>query len=158
MKEESVVSDKAQPRARVSMLIDAQPTDVYTAFVEPAWLTRFWLDRASGALRVGQAIEWSFMVPGAVATVTATELDPGKVIAWRWSDGTVRIELEPFESGTAVTVVNEGFPGSAADQVDAALNGTEGFSIVLCDLKTLLETGRSAGLTRAKARLIVARQ
>lgn len=31
---------------------------------------------------------------------------------------------------------------------------TEGFSIVLCDLKTLLESGRSAGLVRDKARLI----
>ena len=30
----------------------------------------------------------------------------------------------------------------------------EGFSIVLCDLKTLLETGTSAGLVRDKAELI----
>jgi hypothetical protein len=34
----------------------------------------------------------------------------------------------------------------------------EGFAIVLCDLKTLLETGESAGLVRAKAELIIAAQ
>jgi len=147
-----------QPRARVSMLIDASPITIFTAFVEPAWLTRFWLAKASGPLRTDQSVQWTFMVPGAKDKVVATALDPGKAIAWTWSDGAVRIELEPFEKGTAITLINDGFPGTMEEQVEAALNGTEGFSIVLCDLKTLLETGSSAGLTKAKAKLIQARQ
>ena len=56
-----------------------------------------------------------------------------------------------------MTIVNDGFSGVAHDQVEAALNSTEGFAIVLSDLKTLLEQGKSAGLTKAKARLIEAR-
>lgn len=40
--------------------------------------------------------------------------------------------------------------------VDEIVNATEGFSIVLCDLKTLLETGHSANLVRDKAALIAA--
>jgi hypothetical protein len=36
------------------------------------------------------------------------------------------------------------------------VNATEGFTIVLCDLKTLLESGRSANLVRSKAALIAA--
>ncbi len=140
------------------MFIDAPPKAIYDAFVEPAWLTRFWLSKASGPLRIGQAVEWSFMVAGARDTVTATQLEPGKQIAWQWSDGAVRIDLEPFEGGTVITLINDGFPGETEEQIDAALNGTEGFSIVLCDLKTLLESGQSAGLTKSKARLIEARQ
>jgi hypothetical protein len=35
-----------------------------------------------------------------------------------------------------------------------ATDTIEGFSIVLCDLKTLLESGRSANLVRDKAELI----
>jgi hypothetical protein len=34
------------------------------------------------------------------------------------------------------------------------VNATEGFSIVLCDLKVLLESGHSANLVKDKAQLI----
>jgi hypothetical protein len=39
-------------------------------------------------------------------------------------------------------------------QLEQVVGATEGFTIVLCDLKTLLETGRSANLVRDKAELI----
>jgi hypothetical protein len=35
---------------------------------------------------------------------------------------------------------------------------TEGFAIVLCDFKSLLETGTSAGMVRDKALLIAGRK
>lgn len=139
------------------MYVEAPPERVYSAFVEPEFLTRFWLSEASGPLRVGQAVDWSFMVAGAQDTVTATRLDPHKQIAWQWSDGAVQIDLEAFAGGTAITLIQDEFSGGVEEQVEAALNGTEGFSIVLCDLKTLLESGKSAGLTKSKARLIEAR-
>lgn len=146
-------------RARVSMLIHAPAADVYHAFVEPERLTRFWLSSASAPLEEGRPVRWAFMVEGAAAETTATRLEPDRRIDWAWSDGsTVGIELESLDGGTAVTIVNEGFSGDADEQVAAALNSTEGFAIVLSDLKTLLEQGRSAGLTRAKARLIEARK
>jgi len=147
-----------QIKARVTMLIHASPTEVFAAFIEPSQLTRFWLFKASAPLQVGKTVEWQFMVTGAGAKVTAVELKPGKSVAWQWSDGEVRVELESFQGETAVTLVHDGFPGERADQIEAALNSTEGFTIVLCDLKTLLETGKSAGLTKSKARLIEARR
>ena len=99
------------------------------------------------------------MVNGAKAGVTATWLDPDKQIIWKWSDGSfVSIDLEQVEDDTAITLISGGFVGSYDEQVAAALDATEGFAIVLCDLKTLLETGKSAGLTAAKARLIEARR
>jgi hypothetical protein len=36
------------------------------------------------------------------------------------------------------------------DRVDAALNSAEGLAIVLADLKTLLESGKPAGISRDK--------
>ncbi|MDI1274172.1 hypothetical protein [Polaromonas sp.] len=50
---------------------------------------------------------------------------------------------------TVVSVVASGFMEAAE-----AVGATEGFSIVLCDLKTLLESGISANLVRDKAELI----
>jgi uncharacterized protein YndB with AHSA1/START domain len=138
------------------MAISAPPAEVFAAFVDPKHLTRFWLAQASGPLEIGEPVEWHFLVAGAKDQVIATHLQPDEVIAWKWSDGTVRIELEAFADGTAITLINENFPGSKAEQIAAALSGTEGFAVVLCDLKTLLETGKSAGLTRAKASLIEA--
>lgn len=146
-------------RVRVSMFIEAAPSQVYQAFVEPDWLTQFWLAEASGPLEVGQQVTWRFMVPGAEDKVSATKLDPARHIGWRWSSGDeVRIDLEALEDGTAVTLVSDGFQGDESEKLAASLDGTEGFSIVLCDLKTLLENGRSAGLAKGKAKLIAARR
>lgn len=139
------------------MAIAAPPEEITRAFIEPDRLARFWLSHTSAPLTIGEAVTWDFMVPGATTQTTATRLDPGKAIAWTWQDGTkVIIELERLddESTTAVTVINQGFSGTLSEQTEAALNATEGFAIVLCDLKTLLETGRSAGLVRGKALLI----
>jgi hypothetical protein len=53
---------------------------------------------------------------------------------------------------TQVSVAVSGFAG--AGMLEQATGTIEGFSIVLCDLKTLLESGNSANLVRDKAELI----
>ena len=76
-------------------------------------------------------------------------------LAFDFSQGThVDMSFQPVESGvTKVTVKVSGFSGEGIlEQVAGTI---EGFSIVLCDLKTLLESGASAHLVRDKAELIV---
>lgn len=72
-------------------------------------------------------------------------------LAFDWSDAiNVDIRFAPRDGdAVVVTVVASGFQ-SAGGAIDA----TECFSIVLCDLKTLLESGKSAHLVRDKASLI----
>jgi hypothetical protein len=91
------------------------------------------------------------MVPGAAETVTVTAFEHQKRIAFEWSDGIgVEIDFETWgDSATRLAVNASGFGGEQA--VDQVVNATEGFSIVLCDLKTLLETGRSGNLVKDKA-------
>ena len=145
-------------RARVTMLIQDSPENVYAAFVDPKQLTKFWLSKASGPLRIGTAVHWKFMVEGAEVDTTATAMEEGERLAWDWSDGSkVSIEFEALDGGTAVTLVNDSFPHKGDDLVDAALNASEGFALVLADLKTLLESGKSAGIAKAKAKLIALR-
>ena len=146
-------------RARVSMIIHAPPPDIVSAFVEPDRLTRFWLSSSSAPLAVGTAVHWKFMVPGAEIDTTATRLDESRGIGWKWPDGTtVDIDLEAMDGATAVTLVQQGFQGTEDAIVAAALNATEGFTLVLADLKTLLELGKSAHIVRDKARLIELRK
>jgi len=139
--------------AQASMLIRRPAADVFRAFVEPGTLTQFWLDDASGPLAPGAKVTWQFMVPGVSDEVRVTAFEEPRRIAFDWSDGTsVELRFEDHGDGTKVSVEMRGFQGE--DAAPAVVTATEGFSIVLCDLKTLLETGRSANLVRDRARLI----
>lgn len=139
------------------MLIRRGPSEIFEAFVNPDTLCKFWLDAASGPLAPQAEVEWRFKVPGASERVTVTSFNRPRHLGLRFSDGIeVDISLE-FHDGdaTRVSIACSGFP--EPDLLSQAANAVEGFSIVLCDLKTLLETGRSANLVRDKAELITRR-
>jgi uncharacterized protein YndB with AHSA1/START domain len=141
-------------RARVTLYIKAPPEDVYAAFCDPAKLTAFWLSAASRPLRIAERVHWTFMVEGAETDVTTLTTDPGKKLVWEWGGSRVAIDFEAVDGGTAVTLVNDGFSATGQELFDSLLDATEGFAFVLADLKTLLETGSSAGIVAAKAKLI----
>ena len=63
--------------------------------------------------------------------------------------------VRDFMDSTVLDVENTGFRGSGSDKVDATLDATQGFTNVLCDLKTFLESGKQMHLTRDKALLTV---
>ena len=143
-----------QTIVHASMLIRRGPAEIFDAFVNPDTLCRFWLDAASAPLSPGAEVTWRFKVPGISDTVTVTTFERPRRLGWRFSDG-MQVELScEFHDGdaTRVVVACSGFSGD--DLLAQATNNVEGFSIVLCDLKILLETGRSANLVRDKAELI----
>ena len=144
------------PVAKVETLIRRPPHDVFSAFVEPATLTKFWLAAASAPLELGKTIHWEFLVPGASADAVVKVLDAPTRIVIDWSDGT-NVEwtfTERTGQGTVVVVTQSGFTGSADEMVAQALDATGGFSLVLSDLKALLEQGKVVNLVRDKAALI----
>jgi uncharacterized protein YndB with AHSA1/START domain len=146
----------SEARATAEMLIRKPVRDVFDAFVNPRTIEKFWLKSASGPLAQDATVEWEFMVEGARETVTVTEFVPYQTIAFRWSDGiVVTMRFEPRDaSSTRLSVTAAGFTG--ADAASVAVNATEGFTIVACDLKSLLETGQSGHMVRDKAVLISA--
>lgn len=133
------------------MLIRKPPGDVFDAFSDPRTLEKFWLKSASGPLAKGAIVEWEFLVKGARETVTVTEFLANEAIEFEWSDGvavTIRFNSQD-QSGTRVSMTATGFTDSSQ-----TAKAAEGFTIVLCDLKSLLETGRSGNMVRDKAVLI----
>ena len=139
--------------ATVSQLINCAPERAFDAFVEPSVITKFWLESASAPLsKAGQAI-WRFMVPGAVDTVKVNELERPSLIALSWSDEST-LRLEFAKHSESKTQVSAEFSIAASDSVDQIVDTAAGYTIVLCDLKTLLESGNSANLVRSKAELI----
>jgi uncharacterized protein YndB with AHSA1/START domain len=144
----------SEVNARAKMLIRAPAAEVFEAFADPRRISEFWLKSSSGPLARGAHVEWEFMVPGARETVDVIEFARDSHIKFQWSSGiVVDITLEQrAEGATRVTVVVSGFSGP--DAAIQAVNATEGFAIVLCDLKALLETGKSGGMVRDKALII----
>lgn len=140
--------------AHAKMLIRAPVADVFDAFADQRRISEFWLKSSSGPLVPGAHVEWQFMLPGARETVDVMEFVHNEHINFRWSSGfVVDITFQQHADGTTrVSVIVSGFSGP--DSATQAVNATEGFAIVLCDLKTLLETGKSGGMVRDKAIII----
>jgi len=141
--------------ARGKMLIRRPAADVFNAFVQPELIKKFWLKDTTGPLKQGAQIEWEFMVPGATERVQVTAFDAPRRIAFTWFEGELDVDMTFSEERPGITTASvevRGFPHDGG--TDPVVDATEGFSIVLCDLKVLLETGVSASLVKDKAELI----
>jgi aminoglycoside 3-N-acetyltransferase I len=146
----------ADPLAKAQMLIERPAPEVFNAFVRPDLLTQFWLQSATGPLHLNAQVQWQFMVPGATERVSVVAFEAPHHLAFVWSEGNLTVDIRLCEAPAGSTVVSvevRGFEQGEAGWAQA-VNATEGFSIVLCDLKTLLESGRSARLVRDKAALM----
>jgi uncharacterized protein YndB with AHSA1/START domain len=151
-----MIPSNAGPVAKASLLVRRPVTFLYNAFIDPTVLTQFWLASASGPLVAGDKVEWEFMVPGAKDTAEVLELVPDERIVIRWSDGsqvTWRFTIVD-DSTSIVAVEHRDFSGSGDELLTTTIESTQGFTIVLCALKALLETGTPANLVQDKARLI----
>jgi uncharacterized protein YndB with AHSA1/START domain len=141
--------------ARAEILIRKPVTEVFRAFTDPEMLTRFWLARASDRLAPEARVHWDFMVSGASVDVVVKSFESDRRILIDWSDGTsVEWTFTPRTEGTIVTVANAGFSGTDEERIATAIEATQGFTLVLCDLKTLLERGESCHIVADKALLI----
>jgi uncharacterized protein YndB with AHSA1/START domain len=141
-------------KATVSILVRRPPVEVFNAFVRPDTITRFWLKSTTGPLAPGVRVQWEFLVPGARETVMVTAFHEPDRIAFVWSDG-LNVDMQFAEdrsNETRIELLVSGFKEDAG--IDQVVNATEGFTTVLCELKTLLESGRSANLVKDKAELI----
>ena len=136
------------------MLIRRPPGEVFAAFANPQTIRKFWLRDTTGPLAPGARVQWHFMVAGATANVVVTGFEAPRRIGFDWPGGMhVELRFEPFGDGdTHVSAEVSGFNGK--DLLTQATNVVEGFSIVFCDLKILLESGSSANLVRDKAELL----
>src|SRR5262245_18067484 len=129
--------------ARTEMLIRRPPGEVFAAFANPQTIRKFWLRDTTGPLAPGARVQWHFMVAGATANVVVTRFEAPRLIAFDWPGGMhVELRLEPY-AGDA-THLSSDVSGFSGDVLTQATNVVEGFTIVFCDLKTLLESGSSA--------------
>jgi uncharacterized protein YndB with AHSA1/START domain len=142
--------------ATASMLIRRPAAEIFRAITMPEILTKFWLARTSGPIEVGARVRRDFMVKGASDEVLVKEMERDRRLLTELSDGTTvtwRITSHP-DATTVIEVEHAGFKGTPGEIAKAALGSTQGYAIVLCALKTLLERGDPMNLVHDKAALI----
>lgn len=144
------------PAAKAEMLIRRPVEEVFEAFVEPAVTTRFWFTKSSGRLEAGKSVRWDWEMYGVSTNVHVKEIEENRriLIEWEESYGYTTVEwifTRRADTETFVTVTNTGFQGDGDDIVKQAIGSTEGFTIVLCGLKALLEHNIVLNLVSDKA-------
>jgi len=139
------------PVAKAEMLIRRPVAEVFEAFVDPAITSRFWFTKGSGRLEPGATVQWDWEMYGASAQVNVTEIEQDRriLIEWSGNDAPTTVEwvfVPHGDDATFVSITHAGFTGSGDELVQQALDGTGGFTLVLCGLKALLEHGINLNL------------
>ena len=133
------------------MLIRKPVADVFNAFVDPAVTTKFWFNRASGALNQGATVTWFWDHYGVSAKVKVVRLDTNRRLEIEWPQP-ARWDFEERANGTTfVTIRASGFTGSLEEQYQQALDQTEGFNLVIAACKAWLEFGVQLNVVSDKA-------
>lgn len=140
------------PVAKAEMLIRKPVEEVFEAFIDPAITSKFWFTKGSGRLEIGKRVRWDWEMYGVSADVNVLEIEVNKRILIDFGGTAVEWIFSPrAENETFVTIANAGFQGDGDEIVKQAIDSTEGFTIVLCGLKALLEHGIVLNLVRDKA-------
>lgn len=140
-----------QPAAKAEMLIRKPVKEVFEAFIDPAVTTKFWFTKSSGSLKTGDRVRWDWEMYGVSANVEVKEVEENKRILIEFGTTVEWIFTSRTENETLVTITNTGFKGDGDDIVKQAIVSTEGFTIVLCGLKALLEHNIVLNLVSDKA-------
>jgi uncharacterized protein YndB with AHSA1/START domain len=128
--------------------------DVFTAIVDPAKLSRFFITSASGPLKEGATVDWVFADVGGRLSVDVKKIDDDKRIVFEWTaSGTkalVTITLDARgPNATAIAITEEGWPLDR-EGVDRALEQTAGWTDFICCMKADLQDGINLRAGRSK--------
>jgi uncharacterized protein YndB with AHSA1/START domain len=132
------------PMTKTGMLVRKPVAEVFEAFVNPDITTKFWFTKSSGRLEAGKQVQWDWEMYGISIPVTAKAIEPNKriVIEWQGYKGPTTVEwtFAPQKDGTTFVSISEaGFTGDGDELVKQVTDSTQGFSLVLAGVKSLLE-------------------
>lgn len=131
--------------ARAELLIRKPVAEVFEAFVNPDITSKFWFTHSTGRLCEAQRVTWEWRMFGFKSDVTVLELEQDRRIVFEWGEsgnaGVVDWAFGSRDGATNVAVSHRGFAGDRARQIAAAIDSTEGFTLVLAGAKAWLEHG-----------------
>jgi uncharacterized protein YndB with AHSA1/START domain len=72
------------PGAHTAMLIRKPVSEVFEALIDPSITSHFWFSRGSDRLAVGKTVQWDWEMYDVSIDVTATTIEPNKMIVMNW--------------------------------------------------------------------------
>jgi uncharacterized protein YndB with AHSA1/START domain len=135
------MSQITAPSARTQMLIRKSAAEVYQAFIDPNQTSKFWFSRGSGKLVQGETVKWFWDMYGFSVDVRVITLEQDRRILVEWPTPVEWVFSPRGTNATLVTIVANGFTGTADEQVANAIDSMGGFSFVLAGCKAWLEHG-----------------
>ncbi len=125
------------------MLIRADISRTFNAFVDPDVTSKFWFSRSTGQLEQGGTATWFWDWYGVQADVRVLEYVENERLQFEWGEDSQVVTFEFSESadGTLVLITVTGFAGSAAELLAQTTDSKGGFTMVLAGAKAYLEHG-----------------
>lgn len=118
---------------------------VFDAIIDPAKLSGFFIAKASGPLKEGQDIEWTFNDANARLKVHVTKIVNNEQISFDWpASGVpthVDIKFKYADIGATIISITESGWEMDKDGVDRALEQTAGWTDFICCMKAYLLHG-----------------
>jgi len=125
------------------MFIRKDVAEVFQAIVDPAITTKIWFTKSSGKLEKGKTIEWEWEMYNHKVNVEVLEIIENQKIIFNWGNydrpSIVEWEFRAIEGGTFVSVTNEIEHDTPEKLIAEVRDSTEGFTLVLANLKAYLE-------------------
>ena len=143
---------KQVPVAKAAMLIRKPVAEVFEAFINPEITSKFWFTKGSGRLEPRKRVQWEWEMYGISVPVDVQSVERNTRIVVQWPGRKAPMTVEwiftPHEEGTFVAITHSGFDGDGDELVNQVTDSTQGFTLVLAGLKTLLEHNVTLNLVR----------
>jgi uncharacterized protein YndB with AHSA1/START domain len=140
----------AENFAKAEMLIRKGIEEVFDAFINPEVTTKIWFTKSSGKLEAGKTVTWNWEMYNHSVEVEVLEIIPLQKIKINWGNydnpSIVEWTFREMKNGTFVSVINEIVQPDSAKLLAEVRDSTEGFTLVLANLKALLEHDIQLGL------------
>ncbi|MFU1856205.1 SRPBCC family protein [Sphingobacterium sp. NGMCC 1.201703] len=129
--------------AKAEMFIRKDIAEVFQAMVDPAITTKIWFTKSSGKLEKGKTIEWEWEMYNHKVNVEVLEIVENQTLIFNWrnhdSPSLVEWKFKKITGGTFVSVTNTFEHATTEALIAEVRDSTEGFTLVLANLKAYLE-------------------
>lgn len=119
--------------------------EVWDAIINPEKINKYFVSKASAAIEAGKVIHWEFADYNVTIDIEIVQVVLNKSIKFRWDASRKIAEVEMLfsvknKNETAIEITESAFDLNV-DEMQKAMQQTQGWTDFICSLKAYLYTG-----------------